>query len=190
MVESKVAKKPTAKTPAKKTVPAKKSSEPKKEVKITKKIMVKTPTIPVSAKISADKKTPTNKGDKYIPAIGKRKTARASIRMHTNGTGLITINGKSLNEYFATAYQRKVVEQPLKHTSLKNMDFSILVKGGGKTGQADACRLGIAKILIKSDPELRPLMRAQGWVTRDSRKKERKKPGLKRARRSPQWSKR
>lgn len=171
------------------------------ESKIAKKTATKTPAVKKLAKISIseeekDTKKPAAKtvikiaDNKYVPAMGKRKTASASIRMHTNGTGIITINGKSINEYFTTDYQKKVVDQPLKHTGMKDMDFSILVKGGGKTAQADACRLGIAKLLIKLDPELRPTMRAKGWVTRDSRKKERKKPGLKRARRAPQWSKR
>lgn len=190
----------------KKTSPSAKATEDKvaktakpakvvvdKEVKVAKKPVAKAVVKPlaasrVSGQAVVKAKTPAD--HKYIPAMGKRKTASASIRMYQSGTGLITINNKSLNEYFNTAYQRKVVESPLKQTSLKNMDFSILVKGGGKTGQADACRLGIAKLLIKLDPGLRPAMRAKGWVTRDSRKKERKKPGLKRARRAPQWSKR
>lgn len=179
MVESKIAKKPVVK----KVASAKSSVEPKPVVKKTAKLS--------DVKEVVVKKTVTKVPDaKYVPAMGKRKTASASIRMHTNGTGIITINGKTINDYFTTDYQKKVIDQPLKHTGMKDMDFSILVKGGGKTAQADACRLGIAKLLIKLDPELRPTMRAKGWVTRDSRKKERKKPGLKRARRAPQWSKR
>jgi len=167
----------------KKATSAKSSGEPKPAVKKTVKLS--------DVGEVVVKKTVTKTPDaKYVPAMGKRKTASASIRMHTNGTGIITINGQTINDYFTTDYQKKVIDQPLKHTGMKDMDFSILVKGGGKTAQADACRLGIAKLLIKLDPELRPTMRAKGWVTRDSRKKERKKPGLKRARRAPQWSKR
>jgi small subunit ribosomal protein S9 len=189
MVEKKTA---TAKT-VKKVVKAVKPAKVEKAVKAVKKAVVKTTDKPLAASRASGQAVVKAKAlpdHKFVPAMGKRKTASASIRMRQNGTGQIIINGKSLNEYFPTAYQRKVVEQPLKQTVLQNMDFSILVKGGGKTGQADACRLGIAKLLIKLDPELRPAMRAKGWVTRDSRKKERKKPGLKRARRAPQWSKR
>lgn len=180
MVEKKTE---TTKT-VKKAASAKGSVEPKPAVKKTAKVSVeKEETV---KKVAKDKVADT----KYVPAMGKRKTASASIRMHANGSGIITINGQTINDYFTTDYQKKVIDQPLKHTGMKDMDFSILVKGGGKTAQADACRLGIAKLLIKLDPELRPTMRAKGWVTRDSRKKERKKPGLKRARRAPQWSKR
>ena len=184
-------KKSAAIKPVKKSAVAKtaKPTKVEKVAKPAKKPIVKTPAAKAEKKVLPAKAS-IGKGDKYVPAMGKRKTAVASIRVHQDGVGSITVNGRTLNEYFNTAYQRKVVEQPLKQTNLKNLDFSILVKGGGKTGQADACRLGIAKILIKLDPELRPQMRALGWVTRDSRRKERKKPGLKRARRSPQWSKR
>jgi small subunit ribosomal protein S9 len=180
MVELKVAKKKVTKAPAVKKT-AKVSVEKEETVKKVTKATASTRSSVESKKVA---------DTKYVPAMGKRKTASASIRMHANGSGIITINGQTINDYFTTDYQKKVIDQPLKHTGMKDMDFSILVKGGGKTAQADACRLGIAKLLIKLDPELHPTMRAKGWVTRDSRKKERKKPGLKRARRAPQWSKR
>lgn len=208
MVEKKTA---TVKT-AKKVVKTVKPVKDDKIVKATKKTVIVKPVVIKSAastssasrritvdksakkvtikseiKVAEPKKATSNK---FIPAMGKRKTASASIRMTQGGTGVIKVNGQDIDKYFVTAYQRKVVDQPIKQTNFKDLDFNILVKGGGKTGQADACRLGIAKLLIKIDPELRSLMRAKGWVTRDSRKKERKKPGLKRARRAPQWSKR
>ena len=103
---------------------------------------------------------------------------------------MITVNGQPFEKYFDTSYQKKAVEQPIKQTGIKDMDFTVLAKGGGKNGQAEAARLGIARALIKFDLGLRPSLKAKGWLTRDPRVKERKKPGLKKARRAPQWSKR
>jgi len=128
--------------------------------------------------------------NKFVAQMGKRKCASASVRMFEKGSGAITVNGMAFSDYFNTSYQKKAVEQPIKQAGLKNLDFTVLVKGGGKTGQAEAVRLGIARILIKVNPELRPSLKAKGWLKRDPRIKERKKPGLKRARRAPQWSKR
>lgn len=126
----------------------------------------------------------------YIKAIGKRKTAVAQIRLYSHGNGIMVINNQSVNEYFPSD-KIFIVKQPLKFTkNLKGLNFSILVKGGGKKGQAEAIRHGIAKSLVEFDKKLRPVIKAKGWLTRDARKKERKKPGLKKARRAPQWSKR
>jgi small subunit ribosomal protein S9 len=141
----------------------------------------------VEKAVKADKKAIT--ADKFVAKMGKRKRASASVRM-TKGTGIITVNGQDFNEYFDTSYQKKAVEQPIKQAGLKDLDYSIIVRGGGKTGQAEAIRLGITKTLIELNPELRPSLKAKGWIKRDPRVKERKKPGLKRARRAPQWSKR
>ncbi|MCG2701109.1 30S ribosomal protein S9 [Candidatus Parcubacteria bacterium] len=128
---------------------------------------------------------------KFIGAVGKRKTSTAIIRLYKNGKGIIVFNGKSINDYFDANILRTIVLQPLKLTGhLKDFDFSILVKGGGLKGQADASLHGIARVLEKVDEKLRPALKAKGWLTRDARKKERKKPGLKKARRAPQWSKR
>jgi small subunit ribosomal protein S9 len=126
----------------------------------------------------------------FVAAMGKRKNATASVRMFAKGDGAIMVNGLAFDKYFDTASQVRVVESPVKQVGLKDLSFTVLVKGGGKNGQADAVRLGIAKALIKFNPELRPSLKAKGWLTRDPRVKERKKPGLKRARRAPQWSKR
>jgi small subunit ribosomal protein S9 len=128
--------------------------------------------------------------DKYIKAIGRRKTAAAQVRIYLSGQGEIVINGKPVEKYFDE--DRAVIAmQPLKLTGLgKDFDISILAKGGGVNSQAEAIRHGLARALILVDAELNSAIRAKGWLTRDSRKVERKKPGLKKARRAPQWSKR
>ncbi len=128
---------------------------------------------------------------KFIPALGKRKTAVAQVRLYKNGKGIIMINQQKINQYFSVVLFRNIVNQPLKLTGhLRGLNVSILVRGGGKKTQAEAVRHGIARALVKFDKELKPSLKAKGWLTRDARKKERKKPGLKKARRAPQWSKR
>lgn len=127
---------------------------------------------------------------KYISATGRRKTAVAMVRLYEKGSGIIIVNGKKVIDYFS-ADLLTIVNQPMKLTGrIKDFDFSILVRGGGKRGQAEAIRHGIACALVKIDKELRPSLKTKGMLTRDSRKKERKKPGLKKARKAPQWSKR
>ena len=127
---------------------------------------------------------------KYIQTIGRRKTSVARIRLYKNGKGAIAINGLRLNKYFS-ADKVVIVTQPLKVVSLlRDVDLSIIAKGGGKSGQAEAVRHGLVRALIVLDDKLRDTLKAKGWLTRDRRKKERKKPGLKKARKAPQWSKR
>ncbi len=134
--------------------------------------------------------SPKFKG-KFIPALGKRKTAVAQVRLYQNGKGIIMINQQKINQYFPVVLLGNIVNQPLKLTGhLRDLNISILVRGGGKKTQAEAVRHGIVRALVKFDKELRPSLKAKGWMTRDARKKERKKPGLKKARRAPQWSKR
>jgi len=127
---------------------------------------------------------------RYVAAIGRRKTATARVRVYTSGKGIALVNGENIKKYFtvdnislATASLRLVGR-------LRDYDFSAVVKGGGKKAQAEAVRHGIARTLLAIDKELRQPLKVKGYLTRDSRKKERKKPGLKRARRAPQWSKR
>lgn len=128
---------------------------------------------------------------KFIYAVGRRKTAVAQIRLYRNGTGIISVNDKKMSQYFSENELSTILIQPLKLTgNIKNLDFSIIVRGGGKRGQAEAARHGIARALLIFDKNLRPTLKTKGLVTRDARKKERKKPGLKKARRAPQWSKR
>ena len=127
---------------------------------------------------------------KFIHTLGKRKTSIAQVRLYEKGKGIVAINDLKLNEYFPENLVI-VVNQSLKLTThLKDLNFSILVKGGGKQAQAQAVLHGISRALVAMDPELRAKMKIKGWLTRDARKKERKKPGLKKARRAPQWSKR
>lgn len=126
----------------------------------------------------------------YLYAVGRRKTAVARVRLHKKGQGEITVNGKPYAEYFQASLHKDILS-PLSHVNgLKDMSITAKVQGGGKPSQAIALRLGIARLLVQQDETLRTNLKSAGYLTRDSRKKERKKPGLKRARRSPQWSKR
>jgi len=121
---------------------------------------------------------------------GRRKEAVARVRL-VPGEGNFTLNGRSLDEYFTTRAQRMVVSEPLRLVG-KEKDFDVIarIKGGGVSGQAGALRLGIARALIEFDPELRPALKAEGFLVRDAREKERRKYGLKKARKAPQYSKR
>ncbi|OGF24082.1 30S ribosomal protein S9 [Candidatus Falkowbacteria bacterium RIFCSPLOWO2_12_FULL_45_13] len=129
--------------------------------------------------------------DKYISAIGRRKTSTAQVRLYKNGQGAITVNGFKADQYFKDGELLTIAGQPLKLSGLvKDINLSIMVSGGGKKCQAEAIRHGIARTLVLINPELKPSLKVKGWVKRDARKKERKKPGLKKARRAPQWAKR
>lgn len=126
----------------------------------------------------------------YFYAVGRRKSAIATVRLYPKGTGTVVVNDTMLKEYFPLETQQMSLLSPLEVTSQMQCDVTVHVKGGGKNGQADAVRLGIARALIIWQEGLRPVVKAQGFLTRDARIKERKKPGLKRARRAPQFSKR
>ncbi len=142
-----------------------------------------------AAKKETAKNEVTFKG-KYISTIGRRKTAVAQIRLYTEGEGKLIVNGKELVKYFPEV-KAELAMQPLKAASHEaDMDMSVLVKGGGTNAQAEAIRHGIARALLTMDEEYKGMLKAKGWLTRDSRKVERKKFGLKKARRAPQWSKR
>lgn len=121
---------------------------------------------------------------------GRRKTSVARVRL-LPGSGNITVNGRDLGEYFDYETLRVVVKEPLTITDgLDKYDVIVNVNGGGYTGQAGAIRHGISRALLQADSELRPALKAAGFLTRDPRMVERKKPGLKKARRAPQFSKR
>ncbi len=123
-------------------------------------------------------------------AIGRRKTSVARVYVKS-GTGKMTVNKRSLKNYFPKATDRYVVNQPLNlMNATNNYDFNINVQGGGTSGQAVAVRLGIARILVSLDLERRPELKKNGFLTRDSRKVERKKAGIRGARRKFQFSKR
>lgn len=121
---------------------------------------------------------------------GRRKTAVARVRL-LPGQGNFTVNGKDINEYFGYETLKELAKSPLELTEkLSQFDVKVNVKGGGFTGQAGAIRHGVARALLEYDSELREVLKRAGYLTRDSRRKERKKPGLKKARKSPQFSKR
>jgi len=123
-------------------------------------------------------------------AVGRRKKAIARVRL-IPGEGKILINGREIDNYFGLETLKMTVRQPLVLTSLEGRyDILVNVYGGGLAGQAGAIRHGISRALIKADPELRPAVKKAGFLTRDPRMKERKKYGLKAARRAPQFSKR
>ena len=129
--------------------------------------------------------------EKYFQALGRRKTAVAQARVTPGGSGTITVNGKKFEEFFTTEALRGMVMRPLKEVGhTEKVDVSLKTSGGGIIGQADASRLAIARALIELETALRPALKAAHLLTRDPRKKERKKPGKHGARRSPQWRKR
>ena len=127
---------------------------------------------------------------KYYYGTGRRKNAIARVRI-IEGNGKITVNGKDLDEYFGLETLKVIVKQPLTVTnSTTKYDVISTVKGGGYTGQAGAVRHGIARALNEANEEYRPALKQNGFLTRDPRMKERKKYGLKKARKAPQFSKR
>ena len=134
---------------------------------------------------------PKAKTDKIVfYGTGRRKSSIARVRL-VEGKGTITINGKDIDEYLGTETLKVIVRQPLTATNtVDKYDVICKVQGGGFTGQAGAIRLGIARALLEANREYRPTLKAAGFLTRDPRMKERKKYGLKKARRAPQFSKR
>jgi len=123
-------------------------------------------------------------------ATGRRKEAVARVRL-VEGTGSYQLNGRSIDEFFPTRAHRMIVSSPLRLAGKdKDLDVLARIEGGGVSGQAGALRHGIARALIELDPELRPLLKKEGFLTRDPREKERRKYGLKKARKAPQYSKR
>ncbi|USN53906.1 MAG: 30S ribosomal protein S9 [Candidatus Nomurabacteria bacterium] len=138
----------------------------------------------------APKKSAPKKRD-YLYAVGRRKTAVARVRRLAGGVGEITVNEKPLNEYFPEPELHTIVKSPIDLVAAdERFAYTVKVQGGGKHSQAEAVRHGIARVLLVADPEHRKALKQAGWLTRDARVKERKKPGLKRARRAPQWQKR
>lgn len=138
----------------------------------------------------AEKVTFEPKG-KYIRTIGRRKRSIAQVRVYAGGSGRVIVNERELSEYLPVDILQMSVVSPFVATGTENQyDVTVKVGGGGIRGQADSIRLGIARALIEINPDYRPALKVLGFLTRDSRKKERKKYGLKGARRAPQWSKR
>ncbi|GFH62522.1 MAG: 30S ribosomal protein S9 [Candidatus Desulfovibrio kirbyi] len=128
--------------------------------------------------------------DKFEYGTGRRKTAIARTRIYA-GFGTITVNGRAVDEYFPRKTLQMIIRQPLALSKMaEKLDIKINVVGGGVTGQAEAVRHGISRVLLLLDPELRPVLKKAGFLTRDARKKERKKYGLRAARARYQYSKR
>ncbi len=126
----------------------------------------------------------------YFYGTGRRKSSVARVRVYA-GTGKITINGRDIDDYFGLETLKLIANQPLELTStVGKFDIECNVNGGGVTGQAGAIRHGLSRALLQFDGELRPILKKAGFLTRDPRMKERKKYGLKAARRAPQFSKR
>ena len=127
----------------------------------------------------------------YFYGTGRRKSSTARVHLIPNGTGVITVNGRGLDEYFGLETLKLLVRQPLVATeTVEKFDIEATVQGGGVTGQAGAIRHGIARALLQVEESYRGTLKAAGLLTRDPRMKERKKYGLKAARRAPQFSKR
>lgn len=168
----------------KKVVPKKTTSSKKVVSKVVKE----------STKEKEHKKTVVKeeKIEKYVYAVGRRKTAVAQVRLYPSSQAEeVIVNKKPIREYFGTIALETMALSPMKTAGLETaFRVSVVVRGGGLHGQADAIKLGVARCLIKHDILLRPVLKAQGFLTRDARAVERKKPGLKKARRAPQWAKR
>ena len=127
----------------------------------------------------------------YQYGTGRRKSSVARVRVYEGGTGSIIINGRDIDDYFGLETLKLIVRQPLALTeNTDKLDVVCTVTGGGVTGQAGAIRHGVSRALLEFSPELRPVLKKAGFLTRDPRMKERKKYGLKAARRAPQFSKR
>jgi small subunit ribosomal protein S9 len=145
-------------------------------------------------KVIKKEETAKNKKTKlheYYYASGKRKTAVARVRLFPKGNGDITINEKPAKDYFTLKTSLGIIRSPLKMVgAINSFDIVVKVTGGGPSSQAEAVRHGIARVLLNYDHTYRTSLKKAGFLTRDARTKERKKPGLKRARRAPQFSKR
>ena len=131
----------------------------------------------------------TAKTKQYYEGVGRRKTSVAQVRLIPGGKGKGTVNGKDILEFIPEKSRRVFLMTPVVKTGI-SVDFTIKVSGGGLSGQMEAIRLGISRAIVEMDAAYRPTLKAEGFLKRDSRKKERMKPGLKKARRAKQWRKR
>ncbi len=129
--------------------------------------------------------------EKYLRAIGRRKTAIAVVKLYPSAKPSFLLNGKSMDDYFKTAELRRIASEAFAKSKVDgNFKTVVTLKGGGVSAQAEAMRHGISRALISEDPELRKKLKKAGFLKRDPRSKERRKFGLKKARKAPQWSKR
>ena len=182
-------KKPKKTTKAVKKKPTKKA--PKVKKKTTKKKAAKTVSVKATAAKEKKKRAEEEKPDRFYEAVGKRKTAIARVRIWTKGGKEFLVNKKTLAQYFPVSELQKIATSSLeKMKCVEKFKVSILIKGGGISSQAEAVRHGLAKTLVLFNPDFRKRLKKAGFLRRDARRRERKKPGLKRARRAPQWKKR
>lgn len=187
-------KKPTTKKSAA-VKPAKATKEKAVEVKIEKEIKEQPEFLELE--IKAEK---TAGPEKYYESIGRRKEAQARVRVYTKKStdnqvsedkAIVIVNGKPYQEYFRTSELQSIVEAPLKKLkSLNRFKATVKVRGGGVHGQADAIKFGLSRALVLFDQNFSKKLRKSGYLTRDARVKERRKYGLKKARKAPQWAKR
>jgi len=149
--------------------------------------------VKVAEEATAEKMEEAKPVEKYFSAVGKRKTSVAQIRIYESkkSESEITVNGREFSNYFPITRLQALIMSPLAAAGQGNVfNISVKVAGGGVNSQAEAIRLGISRVLVKMDETLRKSLKDRGFLTRDSRIVERKKPGLKKARRAPQWAKR
>lgn len=183
------AKKPAAAKQPKET--ASKKASVKKSAAARKPAAPKPPVVKEAAERAPEKKPETESRPDYLRGIGRRKESVALVRLFKNGSGKITVNGRDYVQYFPVFELQQIVQSATKTVGQSDkVDLSIKVVGGGIRGQADAARLGISRALIGLNPTFRRSLKKVGFLTRDARVKERKKYGLKRARRAPQFAKR
>jgi len=189
------------KTPIKKTAPEVKEAPVQAQVAVPKEIIVpKKIMTPVGVQDESDdalvddfpiEKELASKPDRYFEAIGRRKTAVARVRLFTRGEKQFLVNGKPYQEYFTLgADQQTVTSSMRKMKCLDKFKVTVMVTGGGRNAQAEAVRHGTARVLVDFNANFKKRLRKVGYLTRDPRMRERKKFGLKRARKSPQWAKR
>jgi len=173
-----------AEKPAVKVRAVKKEKPPKEEI-------AEIIQAPAEAKEAVEAVSDEKRKPGFLQAVGRRKEAVARVKMFKNGKGGATVNGKDIKEYFGSNVLVDMALGALDNVSqLNKIDISAKVSGGGKKGQAEAIRLGTARALLQLNPIFRKNLRKAGFLTRDPRMKERKKFGLKKARRAPQWAKR
>jgi len=146
---------------------------------------------PKKAEEKKESKPAAAKAGDYVYAVGRRKAAVAQTRMYSDGKGEITVNARELAAYFPVSEHREAVMAPLKAVGQDGkVSIAFTITGGGPRGQAEAARLGVSRALLLINADYRGTLKPLGFLTRDARVKERKKPGLKKARRAPQWAKR
>ncbi len=145
---------------------------------------------PITADVD-DEQTSSKKKQEYLYAVGRRKSAVAQVRVYKKGDGKFTVNEREVNMYFPSAELQDKIKSPLELAGQNDkLTITVKVKGGGLAGQAEAVRHGISRALLLLNPNFRKPLKKAGFLTRDARVKERKKPGLKGARKAPQWTKR